>query len=58
MQITAARHDFKTDCGVGVTTCFDILAMVGYPPRKSGNTVLRDVSVRKEDTSPSETVRH
>jgi len=39
VQITAARHDFKTDCGVGVTTWFDILAMVGYPPSKSGNTV-------------------
>ena len=42
MQIAAALHVIKTDCGVGVavvgnTSC-DILVMVG-DPAKGGNTV-------------------
>ncbi len=43
VQITAARHAIKTDCGVGVTafcnTCCDILVMVGDPACKSGSPV-------------------
>jgi hypothetical protein len=40
VQITAARHAIKTDCGVGVaadgnTRC-DILDLVGYPANKNG----------------------
>jgi len=43
VQITAAGHAMKTDCGVGVTaggnTCCDILVMVGDLASRSGNTV-------------------
>ena len=43
VQITAARHVFKTGCGVGVAavgnTCSDILVVVGDPTSKSGQTV-------------------
>jgi hypothetical protein len=40
MQITAARHGFKPDCGVGVAavgdTYHDILVVVGDPASKGG----------------------
>jgi hypothetical protein len=40
VQITAARHAIKSDCGVGVATVGntrrDILVFVGYPASKSG----------------------
>ena len=43
VQITAARHAIKTDCGVGVAaggyTCCDILVIVADPAIKSSNTV-------------------
>jgi len=43
VQITAARHATKTDCGVGITTinisCCDILVMVGDTACKSGKTL-------------------
>ena len=43
VQITAARHDIKTDCAVGVTavgyTGCDILAIVDDPVIKSDSTV-------------------
>ena len=43
VQITAARHAVKTDCGVGVTavgyTGCDILAIVDDPVSKSDSTV-------------------
>jgi len=43
VQITAARHVIKTDCGVGVAavgnSCRDVLVMVDDPASKSGITV-------------------
>jgi len=43
VQITAARHAIKTDCGVSVadvgSTCCDILVVVGDTANKSGNAV-------------------
>ena len=43
VQITAARHDIKTDCGVGVAavgnSCCDILDMTDVPASKSENTL-------------------
>jgi hypothetical protein len=43
LQITATRHVFNTDCGVGVTavgnTCSDILVVVGDRACKGGNTL-------------------
>jgi len=43
VQITAARHAVKTDCGVGVAvvgdTYFRILVVAGDPTSKSGNAV-------------------
>jgi len=43
VQITAASHVIKTDCGVGVDTdgytCCDILVVVGDPATNIGNKV-------------------
>jgi hypothetical protein len=54
VQITAARHAVKIDCGVSVAdvgnTCCVILVMVGDRARKSGNTVLRNAGVNQKDT--------
>ena len=43
VQITAARHAIKTDCGVGVSaggyTYCDILVIVADPANNSNNTL-------------------
>ena len=49
MQLTAALHASKTECGVGFTavgnTCCDFLVMVGDTVSKSGKTVFRGMLV-------------
>jgi len=43
VQITAACHAVKTDCGVGVAvvgnTCYNILVVVDDPASKRGQTL-------------------